>query len=47
LKIDGKAVANLQGFSDVLRGLAPGQVVQVIVGRDGKELTVAVTLVER
>jgi uncharacterized Zn-binding protein involved in type VI secretion len=47
LKIDGKAIANLQGFSDVLRGLTPGQVVQVVVGRDGKEVIVAVTLVER
>ena len=47
LKIDGKLVANLQGFSDVLRTLAPGQTVQVVVGRDGKELTVPVTLVER
>jgi hypothetical protein len=47
LKIDGKAVANLQGFSDVLRALSPGQTVQVVIGRDGKEQTLAVTLAER
>ena len=47
LKIDGKLVANLQGFSDLLRTLAPGQTVQVVISRDGKEQTVAVTLVER
>jgi serine protease DegS len=47
LKIDGKPVATLQGFSDVLRALAPGQTVQVVISRDGKEQTVAVTLAER
>jgi hypothetical protein len=47
LKIDGKPVANLQGFSDVLRTLAPGQTVQVVISRDGKDQTVAVTLAAR
>jgi S1-C subfamily serine protease len=47
LTIDGKVIANLQGFSDVLRTLAPGQTVQVVISRAGKQQTVAVTLVER
>ncbi|MCX6543816.1 MAG: M20/M25/M40 family metallo-hydrolase [Acidobacteria bacterium] len=47
LTIDGKPVANLQGFSDLLRALAPGQTVQVVISRGGNQQTVAVTLVER
>ena len=47
LRIDGKMVANLQGFSDLLRGLAPGQTVAVVIQRAGHEQTVSVTLVER
>jgi aminopeptidase N len=47
LTIDGKPIANLQGFSDVLRTLAPGQTVQVVISRAGKQQTVAVTLAER
>jgi S1-C subfamily serine protease len=45
--IDGKAIANLQGFSDVLRTLAPGQTVRVVLIRQGKEVTVSVILAER
>jgi uncharacterized Zn-binding protein involved in type VI secretion len=47
LTIDGKPIANLQGFSDVLRTLGPGQTVQVVISRGGNQQTVAVTLVER
>ena len=47
MAINGTPVANLQGFSDLLRTLAPGQTVQVVISRDGKEQTVALTLVER
>ena len=47
LKIDGKDVANLQGFSTILRGLASGQTVKVILSRAGAEQTLDVTVVER
>ena len=30
-RLDGKAVANLQGFSNILRGLTPGQTVKVVI----------------
>jgi S1-C subfamily serine protease len=47
LKIDGQAVADLQGFSNVLRTLSPGQTVNVEIDRAGRIMTLAVTLVER
>jgi S1-C subfamily serine protease len=47
LKIDGKNVANLQGFSGLLRGLAPGQTVKVVLLRGGQEQTLDVTVAER
>jgi len=47
LRIDGKDVANLQGFSTILRGLVPGQTVKTILSRAGAELTLDVTVVER
>jgi aminopeptidase N len=47
LKVDGKHVADLRGFSDILRGLAPGQTVKAVVMRGGQELTLDVTVVER
>ena len=47
LKIDGKDVANLQGFSGLLRGLTPGQTVKVVLSRGGQEQTLDVTVVER
>jgi S1-C subfamily serine protease len=46
-RINDKDVVNLQEFSNMLRGLSAGQTVQVVLIRDGKELTMAVTLVER
>jgi len=45
--IDGKPVANLQAFSAMMGGFTPGQTVKATIVRAGKELTVAVTLVER
>jgi hypothetical protein len=45
--IDGKAIANLQAFSDALRALTPGQTVAAVILRQGKELTVVVTVGER
>ena len=47
LKVDGKDVANLQGFSGILRGLTPGQTVKVVLSRGGQEQTLDVTVVER
>jgi len=45
--IDGKPIANLQAFSTMLSGFTPGQTVKATVVRQGKELTVPVTLAER
>ena len=47
LRVDGKDVANLQGFSGILRGLTPGQTVKVLLSRGGAEQTLDVTVVER
>lgn len=47
LAIDETAVANLAGYAAVLRGLAPGQQVRVHIVRDGAEIVVPVTVVER
>jgi aminopeptidase N len=47
LRLDGKEVANLQGFSDILRGLTPGQAVKVVLSRGGQEQTLDVTVAER
>jgi hypothetical protein len=47
LKVDGQDVANLQGFSAILRGLAPGQAVKVVLSRGGQEHAVDVTVAER
>jgi membrane-associated protease RseP (regulator of RpoE activity) len=47
VSVDGKAIANLQGYSDVLRTLSPGQTVRALVQRAGKELSMSVTLAER
>jgi hypothetical protein len=45
--IDGKAVANLQGFSDLLRTLAVDQTVAVSFTRDGKPQQASLTLAAR
>jgi hypothetical protein len=47
LKVDGKDVANLQGFAGILRGLTPGQTVKTLLSRAGREETLDVTVVER
>jgi hypothetical protein len=47
LKIDDAAVANLAGFSDILKTLAPGQTLRVVYSRDGAQATAEVTVVER
>ncbi len=45
--LDGKPVANLQGFSALLGSFSPGQAVKTTVLREGKEVDVTVTLTER
>ena len=47
LKIDDKDVANLQGFSTILRGLTPGQTVKTLLSRGGQSQSLDVTVVER
>jgi S1-C subfamily serine protease len=47
LKVDDMDVANLQGFSTILRGLTSGQTVKVLLDRGGQRKTVDVTVVER
>ena len=47
LKVDGQDVANLAGFSAILRGLSPGQTVNVVLNRSGAEQLLDVTVVER
>jgi len=47
LQIAGTPVANLQEYSTVLRGLAPGQTVKVVLTRDGADVTLSVMLAER
>jgi S1-C subfamily serine protease len=47
LKVDGKDVANLQGFAGILRGLTPGQTVKTLLRRAGREETLDVTVAER
>ncbi|MFB3854765.1 MAG: M20/M25/M40 family metallo-hydrolase [Vicinamibacterales bacterium] len=45
--IDGKPIADLQGYSDILRGLEPGQTVEATILRAGSEMKLKVTLGER
>ncbi len=47
LKVGGQDVANLAGFSAILRGLSPGQTVPVVLSRGGAEQQLSVTVVER
>jgi len=47
VKFGDKKILNLYDFTDALRSSKIGEVVQVTVKRDGKELTVSVTLEQR
>ena len=47
MRIDDADVANLQGFSNLLRTLAAGQTVSVVLRRGAEDVKVTVTLVER
>jgi len=45
--IDGREVADLRGYSELLRALKPGQKVRVVLVRGGKEQALEVILGER
>ncbi|HSP90448.1 MAG TPA: PDZ domain-containing protein, partial [Vicinamibacterales bacterium] len=47
MRIDDADVANLQGFSNLLRTLAPGQRVAVMIRRGAEDIRMDVTLAER
>jgi hypothetical protein len=47
LAVDGKEIAGLREFSELLRGLQPGQSVEAAVRRGEETLTVTVTVAER
>ncbi len=47
VSVGGVPIANLQGFSDILRTLTPGQTVEVVLQREGQEVRRQVTLAER
>jgi hypothetical protein len=47
LRIEGQELADLRGYSDVLKTLEPGQTVTATVVRDGEELEVSVTVEAR
>ena len=47
VKFGDKKINNLYDFTDALRGSKVGDIVKVTVTRDGKELTVPVTLEQR
>ncbi len=47
LEIDGKPVANLQAFSDLLKALSPGQTIVVRLGRGSETVTLRATVEAR
>jgi hypothetical protein len=47
LRFADQAVESLRGYSEILKGLEPGQTVTVVVDRGGEELTFDATLAER
>jgi aminopeptidase N len=47
VRFAGRPVENLRGYSEILKGLEPGQTVTVVVERDGEERTLEATLAER
>ena len=47
IRLDGRDVADLRAFSELLRGYEPGRTVQATVLRDGVEQTMSVTLAAR
>jgi S1-C subfamily serine protease len=46
-RVNGTAVSSLQEYSNLLRTLAPGQRVTVVIRRGAEDLSIEVTLAER
>ncbi len=47
VNLAGTSIANLQGYSDLLKTLSPGDKVPVVVERDGETIEVEITLTAR
>ena len=47
LRLDGREIADLRGYSELLRTLSPGQAVKLLIRRGDAEREVGVTVVER
>lgn len=47
LKLAGREIADLRGYSDIIRTLAPGQAVKLAYRRGAEEREAEVTVVER
>jgi S1-C subfamily serine protease len=47
MRINDSAVGNLQEYSNLLRALAPGQRVSVLLRRGNEDVKIEVTLAER
>ena len=47
MRLDGLEIANLQSYSAMLRALAPGQAVKLVIRRGESEQVMDVTLAER
>ena len=47
VSIDGDRVADLRSYSDRLKAFAPGDVIEVVFVRDGREHTTSLELMER
>lgn len=47
IELDGEEIVDLRGFSDLLKTFEPGDTVEAVVLRDGREVIAEVTLVAR
>ena len=47
LKLDGKEIADLRAYSAMLKEFSPGRAVQLLVHRNGADVTIGVTVAER
>ena len=47
LSLDGAEIADLRGFSDLLKTMTPGQEITAVVRRDGEEVELRVRVEAR
>ncbi len=47
INLAGKPVANLQGYTDLLKSLSPGDTVAAVIERDGKNIDLQITVTAR